>query len=137
MFVCANKCYKRLTKFEKIKKNLESLQIEIEEDFKKPSVFSSRTKRDSVITEDHTGRKKAAKFYNISLGYVFGLMNLYSNLGLRFSTHPVYAVLGSLIFCLQLIYKRFFSGKSEIDSWIPCRCVCSSSSMHYTWPLNK
>ena len=55
-----------MTKFEKIKKNLESLQIEIEEDLKKPSVFSSRTKRDSVITQDHTGRKKAAKFLKFS-----------------------------------------------------------------------
>ena len=45
LFVCTNKCYKRLTKFERIKKSLESLQNEIEEDFKKASVLSSRTKQ--------------------------------------------------------------------------------------------
>ena len=74
LFVGTNKCYKRLTKFERIKKSLESLQNEIEEDFKKASesVFSSRTKRmfkdsvpnvnkDSATRQDHTARRIAAK----------------------------------------------------------------------------
>ena len=45
LFVCTKKCYKRLTKYERIKKSLESLQDEIKDEFKKASALPTRTKR--------------------------------------------------------------------------------------------
>ena len=77
LFVCTKKCYKRLTKYERIKKSLESLQDEIKDEFKKASALPTRTKRmlkesasnvnnNSVTSEDRTIRRNAAKCLKFS-----------------------------------------------------------------------
>ena len=47
-FVC-NRCYKRLLRFEKAKPNLQSLQEEIKEDFKKGANRTKRLRRNSAM----------------------------------------------------------------------------------------
>ena len=49
-FVCSN-CYKRLIRFKKIKKNLQSIQEEMKEDYKKGVLRTKRLRRDSAESD--------------------------------------------------------------------------------------
>ena len=63
-FVCRN-CYKRLIRLQKIKKNLQSVQEEMKEDYKKGVLRTKRLRRDSAESaasiDNSTVQRSAAK----------------------------------------------------------------------------